>query len=125
MIHYDDENGLLHLTLSGRLTTEDYDRFEPAFERIRARHEGRMPMLVEITPEFDGWDVGALWRDMQMGVEYRNAFSRIAMVGAQDWLDWATRMADGLFPQAEMRYFEPGDIAAARAWARGAADMKE
>ncbi|SRR6056297_371294 len=118
MLHYDDENGLLHLTLSGKLSTEDYDRFEPAFARIAEQHDGPMPMLVEITPAFDGWDVGALWRDAKMGVEYRNAFSRIAMVGSQDWLDWATKMADGLFPQAEMRFFDPEDRDKARAWAR-------
>jgi len=103
MLHYDDENGLLHLTLSGKLSTEDYDRFEPAFARIAEQHDGPMPMLVEITPAFDGWDVGALWRDAS---------------GAQDWLDWATKMADGLFPQAEMRFFDPKDRDKARAWAR-------
>ena len=76
-----EDNGLLLIRADGTLSDSDYDRFVPFFERVAARVPGTVPMLIELAPDFSGWDMGGLWRDLKFDAKHKDSFGRIAMVG--------------------------------------------
>lgn len=75
-------------------------------------------MLIELSPDFAGWDISGLWRELKFDVRHQNQFGRIAIVGDKKWEEWGTSLSDPFF-RSEMRFFEPSQRAEAEAWARG------
>lgn len=118
MLQVVEENGLIRVTAGGTLESADYDRFIPVFERIAAHGQGAVPMVIELAPDFSGWDLAGIWRDLRFDVKHKEQFSRIAVIGTRDWHEWATNLSDALFPPAEMRFFEPDARGRAERWAR-------
>ena len=112
-----EDNGLLLIRADGTLSDSDYDRFVPFFERVAARVPGAVPMLIELAPDFSGWDMGGLWRDLKFDAKHKDSFGRIAMVADSSWEEWGTKLFDPLF-RAEMRFFTPVERVAAESWAR-------
>ena len=109
------EEGLLWIRAGGRLEDEDYDRFVPQFERIAEREPGTVPMVIELAPDFSGWDLGGLWRDLKFDVRHKDSFGRIAIVGDSKWEKWGAKIFDPLF-RAEMKFFPASERAAAVDW---------
>lgn len=102
------------VTASGRLSDEDYKRFVPEFEGLAARAGGPLRMLVELV-DFQGWEPRALWDELRFDAAHRDAFGRMAVVGDKAWQEWGTKLSKPFFA-AEMRFFEPSRIDAARDW---------
>ena len=122
MLTLKEENGLLWIHAGRRLEDEDYDRFVPQFERIAAREPGTVPMVIELAPDFSGWDLGGLWRELKFDVRHKDSFGRIGIVGNRKWEEWGTKVFDPLF-HAEMKFFEPSERQAAEDWARAGEDV--
>ncbi|MCP5431782.1 MAG: STAS/SEC14 domain-containing protein [Alphaproteobacteria bacterium] len=110
------DDGLVRVAVHGRLTGADYESFVPEFERMMARMRGRVPMLIELAPDFAGWNCDALWRDLEFGLAHRRDFERVAVVGDKAWEEWAIKLFAPFF-RADIRYFGRSDREAARAWA--------
>ena len=53
---------LLHVKVTGKLTTEAYESFVPAVEE-QIRDHGKVRILFEMH-DFHGWTAGALWEDL-------------------------------------------------------------
>lgn len=117
MLEIADESGLVRIRVGGTLDSSDYDRFVPLFERIAAREQGAVPMVVELAPDFSGWDLGGIWRDLTFDVRHKDSFGRIAIVGDSKWEEWGTRLSDPFF-RAEIKFFGRTDLDAAGRWAR-------
>lgn len=122
MLKIDEENGLLRIRASGQLESSDYDDFVPRFEQLVGRKPGKMPMVIELAPDFSGWDLGGLWRDLKFDVRHKDSFGRIAIVGDNQWEEWGTEVFDPLF-RAEMEFFHPTERQAAEVWARSDESM--
>ncbi|WP_431470156.1 STAS/SEC14 domain-containing protein [Sphingosinithalassobacter sp. LHW66-3] len=122
MLEIEEENGLIRIKAGGTLESSDYDRFVPLFERIAAIEQGTVPMVIELAPDFSGWDLGGIWRDLRFDVMHKDQFGRIAIIGTRDWHEWATKLSDVLFPPAEMRFFDPDAGGRAERWARTGAE---
>lgn len=45
------------------------------------REQGTVPMLIELSPDFTGWDPGGIWRDLKFDAKHKDSFGRIAIVG--------------------------------------------
>ena len=118
MLTAQEHQGLLHIRAGGRLSDADYDAFVPLFERIAAREVGAVPMLIELLPDFAGWDLAGLWRDLKFDIRHKDQFGRIAIVGNRKWEEWGTKLFDPLF-RAEMRFFPPDRLDEGEVWARG------
>jgi len=116
-----EENGLLWIRAGGRLEDEDYNRFVPQFERIAEREAGTVPMVIELAPDFSGWDLGGLWRDLKFDVRHKDCFGRIAIIGDSKWEEWGTEMSSSLF-RAEMKFFQPSQRSHAESWVRTGED---
>jgi hypothetical protein len=114
-IQITDENDgtILVIHVSGKLVKADYVHLLPEFER-RVRQRGKLRLLFDLTG-FHGWEASAAWEDVKFGVAHYGDISRLAMVGENKW-QHAMATISQPFTQAEVRYFDHADGAAARAW---------
>ena len=105
-------DGVLHIAADGQLTTEDYAEFVPRFERLA--HPSN-PILIELGPNFTGWSLGGLWRDLKFDAAHLRQFGRMAVLGDKRWEKWGTQASDLMFP-GEMRFFNAADRREAEEW---------
>lgn len=117
MLALKEKNGLLWIRAGGRQGDEAYDRFVPQFEHIAEREAGTVPMVIELAPDFSGWDLGGFWRDLKFDVRHKDSFGRIAIVGDSKWEKWGTKIFEPLF-RAEMKFFRPSQRSHAESWVR-------
>ena len=117
MLQAQEIDGILQIKAGGTLTKQNYDSFVPIFERIAEKKAGTVPMMIELAPDFDGWDISGLWGDIKFDVRHKDQFGRIAIIGDSKWQEWGTKIFDPLF-RAEMRFFAPAKRNAAESWVR-------
>lgn len=115
--------GTLGFRLSGKLNRDEYFQIlNPVREKLE-RGE-KVSFLVETAPDFSGLDFGALWEDMKaagsVGLRYRSAWERLAVVTDKDWMRNAITAFAWVIP-GEIRVFEPDELEQAKAWTGGAA----
>lgn len=111
--------GLLTVRITGRLTQPELAALQKeAGELLRREHGMRVLILVE---DFEGWgEGGEQWGDVSFQSEFDQFIEKLAIVGERRWEDLVLIfVAKGLrrFP---VEYFEPADLAAARAWLNAA-----
>src|ERR1043165_2855511 len=77
-----DNAQAVEIVLSGRVSTEEFDKVARKLEAFIERHcEIR---VLEVIKDFEGMDVGAFWHDVQFSLRHVQDFSRIAMVTNPD-----------------------------------------
>ena len=101
--------------LSGKLHDEDYRTFVPLLDAAVAA-QSKMRLFARFE-DFHGWDLRAAWDDFKFGLKHYASFERIALVGDRRWEEWMAIFCKP-FTQAEVRYFNATDEAAAWAWLR-------
>lgn len=104
---------VLGFKLSGKLHDEDYKKFVPMVDDAIAR-SGKARILAEFH-DFHGWDAKALWDDIKFSTTHCNKIERIALVGEKSWEKWMATVCKP-FTMAKIRYFDAGQIDAAKAW---------
>jgi hypothetical protein len=104
---------LLEVHVSGKLTTEDYDRFIPAVEKLIKQH-GKIDILFEMS-DFHGWEAGAMWEDTKFAFRHFSDLGRLAVVGEKKWQEWML-VACRPFTKAAIRYFDHANAGEALAW---------
>ena len=119
MLQTAELDGLVRIVAGGTLVASDYDSFEPFFERVATRQAGPVPMLIELAPDFSGWDLGGMWCDLKFDVGHKDRFGRIAIVGDKKWEEWGTKLSAPFFPSTEMRFFTLERRHEAEHWVRG------
>ena len=107
---------LLIVHASGKLTKADYLHLSPEIERL-VQQQGKVRLLFEMT-DFHGWEVGAAWEDLKIGLGHFSDIERIALVGEKKWQHSMATFAKP-FTKAEVRYFEHADAVDARRWVEG------
>lgn len=60
MLNAEQESGFIRIRARGQLQSSDYDKFVPMFERTALREPGLVSMVIELAPDFSGWDLGGL-----------------------------------------------------------------
>jgi hypothetical protein len=112
-LHEEAGGSILILTLSGELTTADYDRFTPQVERAVKAH-GKVRMLVRMH-DFHGWTLGAVWKDIRFDARHFADIERLALVGDKRW-EAGMAVFCRPFTTAKIRYFDETEADAATAW---------
>ena len=107
---------VLEVTVSGKLTQEDYQHFVPAFERLVKEH-GKIRVLFEMA-DFHGWQAGALWADIKFDLKHFSHIERLAMVGDKKWEQGMAAFCRP-FTTAKVQYFDSAALQQARAWLSG------
>ena len=108
--------GVIGFEASGKLDTEDYrDVLRPSVQRAAAEGDVRVVIVVN---DFDGLSAGALWQDLEMGVEQWRAWKRVALVTDVEWMRHMTAMFGWMTP-GEVEHFPLAERAEAIAWVSG------
>ena len=74
----ESENETLVVAVSGKLTTEDYDKIEPELD-LRAEQDATFDLLVELT-EIDSVEPAAIRDDLSFAKKYSDDIGRMAIV---------------------------------------------
>ncbi len=104
---------VLAFKMSGKLHDEDYKTFVPLVDAVAAK-QGKVRLLAQFH-DFHGWDLHALWDDIKFATTHCTKIERIALVGDKKWEAWMAKVCKP-FTLAKLRYFDVGEIDAARAW---------
>ncbi len=111
-----DEENLIYLKITGKLTTQDFDSFTPIMDQKIEKY-GKVSMLVELN-DFHGWTAGAAWEDAKLDLKHYSDFEKIAIVGDKSW-EKGLAIFSKPFTAAKVRYFnanEEGKLEEAKGW---------
>jgi hypothetical protein len=118
----DVPDGVIGVRLWGTVTGEDYETtFLPLIRRA-IEEDTEIRLVAQIGPDFDRFEVGALWDDtkaaVQFGVGHHSAWKRVALVTDVEWIRNMYNMFAWLkfFP---IEAFSLDQAAEARSWAAG------
>jgi len=109
----ESNSNVLKVSVSGKLTAEDYKLFVPEIERHIEEH-GKIRILFEMR-DFHGWTAGALWQDIKFDVKHFRDIDRIAMIGEKAWEHGMATFCKP-FTSAKIRYFDHEQIDEAQKW---------
>lgn len=109
----DSSSNVVRVAVSGKLTSEDYERFVPEMERL-VQERGKVRILFEMD-DFHGWQMGAMWEDFKFGVKHFHDIERIAMIGDKAWEHGMATFCRP-FTRAKIRYFDKDQHDQARQW---------
>lgn len=103
----------LEVRLNGKLTADDYQTFEPEFERLLKEHSALR--LLVVMDNFHGWTMGALWQDLKFDAKHFRDIRRLAIVGDSAWEKGMATFCKP-FTSAEVKYFPIEQTDQARDW---------
>ena len=111
----DFPDSVIAVRCTSRVTKEDYDSvLVPAVQEVLRTHENAR-VYYEIDDGFTGFEPGAMWEDLKVGLGHFSRWDRIAIVTDIEWIKAAVRFFAFLFP-ATTRLFSRAEAAQARAW---------
>ncbi|MFA0811739.1 STAS/SEC14 domain-containing protein [Microbulbifer epialgicus] len=100
-----DNDFFLYIKAIGQLTHEDYERITPLLEyALEGVKSPKVQLLIDLR-EFAGWGLHAIWDEFKLVLKHGNEFTRIAVLGDEEWQEIATKVG-GWFVSGEVRYFE-------------------
>jgi hypothetical protein len=100
--------------ISGELTKSEVSQMQSA-ALAAIRRCGKISALF-ILEKFAGWARAGDWGDITFMTEHDQDIVKIAVVGEEQWRDFAEAFLAKGFRQAAVEYFLPADLAKARAW---------
>jgi hypothetical protein len=89
-----------------------------AEERALARHidSGSKPRLLVILENFEGWERGADWNDLDFIFSHAGKISKIAIVAEPRWETPALAFAGAGVRRTPMTFFPSNELEQARSW---------
>ncbi len=109
------EGNVIWVLVSDKLTKEDYAGLITKWEKIITEH-GKMRLGFDMR-DFHGWEPVAAWNDLKFSLSHSEQMEKVAMVGEQKWEEWVSKLS-GAFVDAEVKYFDSAQLAAAQTWLR-------
>jgi hypothetical protein len=111
----DHESGdICVLRVSGVWKRSD---FAAAQKEIAARIDaGATPRVLAILENFEGWERGTDWDDLDFIVSHSDKISKIAVVADPKWEIQALAFAGAGVRKAPVQFFSPDQLAEARNW---------
>lgn len=107
--------GTLGFRARAQVTAADYERvIVPDVEAGFALNR-KLRLLYVTDQDFTGFDPGAMWDDVKMGMRHFSGWDRIALVTDVPWLR-ATASAMGFIVPAEFRLFSVAELGEAKRW---------
>jgi hypothetical protein len=77
---------------------------------------GTRPRLLVILKDFQGWERGADWNDLDFMLSHGNEIAKIAIVGESRWEPTALAFAGAGFRRAPVKFLPSDQEAQARVW---------
>lgn len=98
-----DYEDTIAIKIAGELVQEDYARVVPYIED-RIEKEGSINFYCELE-DFEKIEPGAVWKDLKFDSKHYDDFTRVAIVGDKQWMDWMAKFAKP-FTTAQVMYFD-------------------
>jgi hypothetical protein len=83
------------------------------------RHDidaGAKPRLLAIFENFEGWERGVDWNDLDFLITHSGKIAKIALVAEPRWEVQALAFAGAGVRSGPVRFFPPNELAQARTW---------
>ena len=114
---YDKASQLCEIHVSGVLSTDELTanqtRIAPHIEA------GDQPKLLVVIGDFQGWERGGDWNNLDFMFSHGTRIAKIAFVGDKRWEDQCKMFVGAGFRSAPVGFFETGHEEIARAWLLG------
>ena len=107
-------NDIYVLRISGVLKQDEFAAAQD--ELARKIDAGAKPRLLVIGENFDGWERGADWNDLDFLLSHSGEIAKIAVVAEPRWEVQALAFAGAGVRRAPVKFFPPNELAQARAW---------
>ena len=109
-----EPNDICVLRISGILKRSEFG----AEERALARHidTGSNPHLLVILENFEGWEGGVDWNDLDFYISHGRKISKIAIVAERRWEPLALAFAGAGVRRTPVKFFPPNELEQARKW---------
>ena len=110
----DEPNDICLLQISGTLKRSE---FAAKRAEIAVKIEfGAKPRLLAILEDFEGWERGADWNDLDFLISHGGEIAKFAIVAEPRWETQALAFAGAGVRRAPVKFFPPNEVAAARTW---------
>jgi len=109
-----EPDGICVLRISGKLKRSEFGEAQEAIARTIGA--GSKPRLLAILDEFEGWERGADWNDLDFLFSHSQEIARIAIVVDPRWEVPALAFAGAGVRRAPVKLFPPNELARARDW---------
>jgi len=107
--------GVVGFRAHGMVTAADYqDVLAPAIEGALV-NQPKLRLLYEMAPDFEGYEVGAMWEDTKLGISHPFSWKRIAVVSDTKWLNLTMRSLGWIVP-CPFRVYTRDRLDEARTW---------
>ena len=108
-----EQDGIWVLRMSGLLKQSEFAKQQSIAAKIDG---GNKPRLLAILEDFDGWERGVDWNDLDFLLSHSGKITRIAIVGERRWEVLALAFAGAGVRGVPVKFFEPNELAEARVW---------
>ncbi len=102
------------LRISGILKRSQFAAEQSAL--ARQIDSGSKPRLLVILENFEGWERGADWNDLDFMISHGGKISKIAVVAESRWETLALAFAGAGVRRAPVKFFPPNELEQARSW---------
>jgi hypothetical protein len=107
-------SAILHFKVMGTLTKGEVSWLQSKTV-AGIKRWGKVRALV-ILEDFQGWEKGPGWDDMSFSNEHDRNIEKMAIVGPEQWRDWACAFAGKGFRSVAVEYFVPSLLQRAKDW---------
>lgn len=109
-----ESNNIHVLHLSGIVQRSEFENVQKSM--AGAIDAGAKPRILAVLKDFQGWERGADWGDLEFLFSHSNEIARIAIVGEPRLEPEALAFAGAGFRRAPVKFFPSDQQAQARAW---------
>ncbi|MFD3000090.1 STAS/SEC14 domain-containing protein [Pontibacter toksunensis] len=109
----ESQENLVAFRISGNVDKSDYNVMLPVLEEKIQQH-GKIKVYAEVQ-DVQNYSLRALYEDIKFDLKHASDFSKAAIVGDREWIDWLATAARP-FTTAEIKYFDFSQREAAWEW---------
>jgi SpoIIAA-like len=102
------------MAISGILKRSEFGAEQSAL--ARNIDTGSKPRLLVILENFEGWERGADWNDLDFMISHGGKISKVAIVAEPRWETLALAFAGAGVRRAPVKFFPPNELDQARSW---------
>ena len=107
-------NDIYVLRISGILKRSEFAAEQSAL--ARQIDSGSKPRLLVILENFEGWERGADWNDLDFMISHGGKIYKIAVVAEPRWETLALAFAGAGVRRTPVKFFPPNELEQARSW---------
>jgi hypothetical protein len=107
-------NDVCVVRIDGVLKQSEFGAEQSALSR--RIETGANPRLLVILENFDGWELGADWNDLDFLLSYSHKITKIAIVAEPRWETLALAFTGAGVRVAPVKFFAPNKLEQAKSW---------